>query len=47
MAVTTGIAWTESTWNPVTGCDKLSAGCKYSYAALLAERLRKVGRANY
>ncbi|HEY2409923.1 MAG TPA: DUF5131 family protein [Polyangiaceae bacterium] len=36
MAQGSGIEWTESTWNPVTGCDKLSPGCKHCYA----ERMR-------
>jgi protein gp37 len=31
------IEWTESTWNPVTGCDKVSPGCKYCYAERMAE----------
>ena len=32
MALGSGIEWTESTWNPVTGCNKVSPGCKYCYA---------------
>lgn len=39
MADKTGIAWTESTWNPVTGCTKVSAGCKHCYAERDWQRL--------
>jgi protein gp37 len=41
------IEWTESTWNPVTGCDKISPGCKHCYAEVMARRLRAMGQANY
>jgi len=41
------IEWTESTWNPVTGCDKVSPGCKHCYAEVMARRLRGMGQANY
>ncbi len=41
------IAWTESTWNPVTGCTKISAGCKNCYAERLAVRLRAMGQDKY
>ncbi|MBD2148764.1 phage Gp37/Gp68 family protein [Pseudanabaena sp. FACHB-1277] len=34
----TGIEWTDKTWNPTTGCDKVSAGCKYCYAEAITER---------
>ncbi|HXJ21098.1 MAG TPA: phage Gp37/Gp68 family protein [Polyangia bacterium] len=47
MALGSGIEWTESTWNPVTGCDKLSPGCKYCYAERMAERLQAMGQRNY
>ena len=47
MAQKTKIEWTESTWNPVTGCDKLSAGCENCYASRLANRLKKMGNAKY
>ena len=47
MARSTGIEWTESTWNPVTGCTKVSPGCKYCYAERMAERLRAMRQANY
>lgn len=41
------IEWTESTWNPVTGCDKVSPGCKYCYAEVMARRLHAMGQPNY
>jgi len=41
------IEWTQSTWNPVTGCDKVSPGCKHCYAERLAMRLKAMGLANY
>lgn len=41
------IEWTDSTWNPVTGCDKISPGCKFCYAERLAGRLRAMGQKNY
>ena len=47
MALGSGIEWTESTWNPVTGCDKISPGCKYCYAERMAERLQAMGQSNY
>ena len=47
MARGSGIEWTESTWNPVTGCTKISPGCKYCYAERLSRRLRAMGQANY
>jgi protein gp37 len=47
MALGTGIEWTEATWNPVTGCTKISPGCKRCYAERMAERLRAMGQANY
>jgi protein gp37 len=47
MAQGSGIEWTESTWNPVTGCTKLSPGCKYCYAERMAERLQAMGQENY
>ena len=36
----TSIEWTEHTWNPVTGCDRISSGCKNCYALAIAERFR-------
>jgi protein gp37 len=47
MAIGSEIEWTESTWNPVTGCNKVSPGCKHCYAERMAERLRAMGQPNY
>ncbi len=47
MAAKSPIEWTESTWNPVTGCTKISDGCKNCYAEKLALRLKAMGQANY
>lgn len=47
MAGLTKIEWTEATWNPVTGCDKISPGCKNCYAERLALRLRAAGTTQY
>ena len=41
------IEWTESTWNPVTGCTKISAGCAHCYAERMARRLHAMGQPNY
>ncbi len=41
------LEWTESTWNPVTGCTKISAGCAHCYAERMANRLHAMGQANY
>lgn len=41
------IEWTESTWNPVTGCSKVSAGCKHCYAERMAKRLQAMGNERY
>lgn len=41
------IEWTESTWNPLTGCTKISPGCKYCYAERMAKRLRAIGLEKY
>lgn len=41
------IEWTESTWNPVTGCMKISPGCKHCYAERMAFRLQAMGQPNY
>ena len=43
----TRIEWTESTWNPVTGCTKLSSGCLNCYAERMAKRLEAMGQPNY
>ena len=47
MAQTTAIEWTETTWNPVTGCNKISPGCKNCYAERLAKRLHAMGNPRY
>ena len=47
MATKSSIEWTESTWNPVTGCNKISPGCKNCYAERLAKRLKAMGQSNY
>jgi protein gp37 len=47
MADTSHIEWTDATWNPVTGCTKISPGCKHCYAERLAHRLERMGQANY
>ena len=47
MAHGSDIEWTESTWNPVTGCTKISPGCKHCYAERMAERLQAMGQRNY
>ncbi|MEZ4593811.1 MAG: phage Gp37/Gp68 family protein [Chloroflexota bacterium] len=44
---TSRIEWTESTWNPITGCTKISSGCKNCYAERMAVRLQAMGQANY
>jgi len=41
------IEWTDATWNPVTGCTKISPGCKHCYAERMAKRLKMMGQANY
>ncbi|MDF2550905.1 MAG: phage Gp37/Gp68 family protein [Chryseobacterium sp.] len=41
------IEWTEMTWNPTTGCDKISAGCKYCYAEVMSKRLQAMGLEKY
>ena len=44
---TTKIEWTESTWNPSTGCTKISTGCKHCYAERMAKRLQAMGQKKY
>lgn len=41
------IEWTEMTWNPTTGCSKVSAGCKYCYAEVMTRRLKGMGQEKY
>jgi len=44
---TTKIEWTESTWNPITGCSKISTGCKFCYAEIMSIRLKAMGQEKY
>jgi protein gp37 len=47
MTDRSSIEWTQATWNPVTGCDRISPGCHHCYALTLAARLRAMGHAKY
>jgi len=47
MANRSSIEWTGSTWNPLTGCTKVSPGCKHCYAERMARRLKAMGQPNY
>jgi protein gp37 len=47
MAAYSGIEWTEATWNPVTGCTKVSPGCLHCYAERMAKRLKAMGQPKY
>ncbi|WP_308465317.1 DUF5131 family protein [Rathayibacter soli] len=47
MAKRTGIEWTEITWNPTTGCDRISPGCDNCYALALSKRLKAMGAEKY
>ena len=47
MAGTSTIEWTQSTWNPVTGCSKISRGCDHCYAERMARRLKAMGQRRY
>jgi protein gp37 len=47
MANNSSIEWTEATWNPVTGCTKISPGCKHCYAETMSRRLKAMGQVNY
>ena len=47
MAANTSIEWTEASWNPVTGCSKVSPGCENCYAERMAIRLKAMGQKNY
>jgi protein gp37 len=47
MAANTSIEWTEQTWNPTTGCSKISEGCKNCYAERMALRLKGIGVKSY
>lgn len=47
MSDRSAIEWTEATWNPVTGCDRVSSGCDHCYALTLAKRLKAMGNPKY
>jgi protein gp37 len=47
MAFESSIEWTESTWNPVTGCTKISSGCAHCYAERMARRLKAMGQTTW
>ena len=47
MATDSRIEWTQATWNPVTGCSKVSAGCSHCYAERMARRLQAMGVVRY
>lgn len=47
MADQSTIEWTEATWNPTTGCDRVSSGCDNCYALILAKRLKAMGSVKY
>ena len=47
MANNTKIEWTQSTWNPITGCTKISPGCENCYAERMAMRLKAMNQPNY
>ncbi len=47
MAQTSSIEWTDTTWNPSTGCSKVSTGCKNCYAETMAARLQRMGSSRY
>lgn len=47
MGSYSSIEWTQTTWNPLTGCTKISPGCKHCYAERMSHRLRAMGQPNY
>lgn len=47
MSLDSPIEWTESTWNPLTGCTKISPGCAHCYAERMSRRLKAMGQKNY
>ena len=47
MSTNSKIEWTEQTWNPTTGCTKVSPGCKHCYAETMAARLQRMGASGY
>ena len=44
---TTKIEWTDKTWNPITGCTKISPGCAHCYAEVMTRRLQAMGLGKY
>ena len=47
MALGSSIEWTQATWNPVTGCTKVSPGCRNCYAERMSKRLKAMGLSQY
>jgi protein gp37 len=47
VSTATSIEWTEATWSPTTGCDRISPGCDHCYALTLAGRLKAMGQAKF
>lgn len=47
MSLGSAIEWTDATWNPTTGCDRVSPGCDHCYALTLAKRLKAMGNVRY
>ncbi len=47
MGTRSAIEWTEATWNPITGCTKISPGCAHCYAERMTRRLQAMGQPNY
>ena len=47
MSANSKIEWTETTWNPITGCTKCSSGCEHCYASTMAKRLKAMGNIRY
>ena len=47
MSTASNIEWTDATWNPVTGCTRVSAGCDHCYAVTMTHRLEGMGQAKY
>jgi protein gp37 len=47
VGANSAIEWTEATWNPLTGCTKISPGCKHCYAETMSKRLKAMGQRNY
>ena len=47
MATNSSIEWTDTTWNPLAGCTKISPGCRHCYAERMSRRLKAMGQPNY